>query len=467
MRDVGIHNVKRALPRMTWTAKNLFNLWQRSGGGSPALLRDQFTNNEQTLFKQRWESKTLVRAYHGDYITERSWRRWFMLDTLPNVRPKNAGAMPKGDSSDLEQFAQRRVKEEEYAGEEKKGGLAPVGSLMFSELERRIDVFVFRCCFAHSIYEARRLVIHGHVLLNGKTHSNANTRLTPGDMISVLPSAIRYFKPPTDENFTDVLAAMSEYQRGERRKEQQKAHAAVTDAETQTERERRRTHRKEREEIAMAHALEQAKDEAERALIAEGKLVPNDLMATLRTLQDEDARWEARMYNKLSPEERAAKEAKELGLDDQEAKPTFPLAEETEAEIALAAQTKAEKALQDGARTPFYLPDFASPWLFIPAYIEVNFATCSAVYVRHPTARPGYSEIPTPYDAAGDVIRFAWEYYTQMGRRVRSKTRIEQMPEDRDWVKKQRTQEIMQGKVLAAKRKKDKQNRRTMSGVIL
>ena len=46
--------------------------------------------------------------------------------------------------------------------------MAPVGSLMFMEVERRIDIFIFRCCFAHSVYEARRLVVHGYVLLNGK-----------------------------------------------------------------------------------------------------------------------------------------------------------------------------------------------------------------------------------------------------------------------------------------------------------
>ncbi len=48
-------------------------------------------------------------------------------------------------------------------------GMAPVGSLMFTEVERRLDVFVFRCCFAHSVYEARRLIIHGYVKLNGRT----------------------------------------------------------------------------------------------------------------------------------------------------------------------------------------------------------------------------------------------------------------------------------------------------------
>jgi hypothetical protein len=81
--------------------------------------------------------------------------------------------------------------------------------------------------------------------------------------------------------------------------------------------------------------------------------------------------------------------------------------------------------------TPFYLPLYASPWLFIPAYIEPCFTTCSAIYVRHPTARPGYSEIPTPYDADGEVIRFAWEWYMQRNTRVRTKSQLARMPEDR------------------------------------
>jgi hypothetical protein len=81
--------------------------------------------------------------------------------------------------------------------------------------------------------------------------------------------------------------------------------------------------------------------------------------------------------------------------------------------------------------TPFYLPPYASPWLFIPAYLEPSFATCSVIYVRHPTARPGYSEIPTPYDADGTLIRYAWEWYMQRRPRMRSKSQLSRMPEDR------------------------------------
>lgn len=81
--------------------------------------------------------------------------------------------------------------------------------------------------------------------------------------------------------------------------------------------------------------------------------------------------------------------------------------------------------------TPFHLPPYASPFIFLPAYAEVSFPTCSAVYVRHPTARPGYSEIPTPYDADGEIVRLAWEWYSKRRPRNRSKSQLARMPENR------------------------------------
>ena len=60
-----------------------------------------------------------------------------------------------------------KARRQEVDGE-KQEELPPVGSLMFSEVERRIDVVIFRACLAHSVYDARRMVVHGQVLLNGK-----------------------------------------------------------------------------------------------------------------------------------------------------------------------------------------------------------------------------------------------------------------------------------------------------------
>lgn len=85
----------------------------------------------------------------------------------------------------------------------------------------------------------------------------------------------------------------------------------------------------------------------------------------------------------------------------------------------------------DSDHAPFHLPEYATPFIFIPAYLEVSFPACSTIYLRHPTARPGYSEIPTPYDADGEVVRLAWEWYAKVRPRMRSKRQLARMPENR------------------------------------
>jgi hypothetical protein len=118
--------------------------------------------------------------------------------------------------------------------------------------------------------------------------------------------------------------------------------------------------------------------------------------------------------------------------------------EETTAESSDGAEASSEQKetksykRREQPLTPFHLPPYASPHIFIPAYIEPSFSTCSAVYVRHPTARPGYSEIPTPFDADGEVVRLAWEWYAKRRPRMRSKSQLARMPENRTEVPESR-----------------------------
>ena len=69
----------------------------------------------------------------------------------------------------------------------------------------------------------------------------------------------------------------------------------------------------------------------------------------------------------------------------------------------------------------FNLPPYAQAHLFVPAYLQPSFLTCSAVYVRHPTARANYSEIPSPYDAGGELMSLGWEWYKKKAPRMRTK----------------------------------------------
>jgi ribosomal protein S4 len=344
MRDANVFAFNRAMPRMSWSPRNLYNLWRRTTPSTDKSADITFTRTSDTLFQQRWRAKAVVRAYHGDFINEKTFKRWYLPSTLPDVRPRqraledsNASVEAKKDLA----FAMRGesvAREERRKEEEEEKGLAPVGSLMFAEVERRIDVFIFRACLAHSVYEARRLVIHGDVMLNGKKHQNANTRLAPGDMVSVNPDAIRFLKgEPFDP-----------------------------------------------------------------------KRMQKDYTKPLPAIPDGPP--------ESTPDSGASTQAS----------PAQPTSLQG---------TPDPSSSQKGSKTqltPFNLPKYAAPHLFIPAYIEPSFSTCSAIYVRHPTARPGYSEIPTPYDADGEVVRLAWEWYAKVRPRMRSVTQLMRAPEDRE-----------------------------------
>lgn len=58
--------------------------------------------------------------------------------------------------------------------------------------------------------------------------------------------------------------------------------------------------------------------------------------------------------------------------------------------------------------TPWRPRDYMSAFAFIPRYLEVNQNICAAVYLRHPVARPGFSEVPTPFGEGVGTAAFAW-----------------------------------------------------------
>ena len=155
-------NALNALVRMSWSPSNLYNMARLSGPDPPAHLASKlsFKRTSLTLFQQRWASKRLLRAYHGDWIQERAFKRRFLPDSLPSLdsRKSSKGKEPETSAAG-------------GAAAENSNAKIPLASLMWREVEARLDVLVFRSCFAHSVYEARRLVTQGHVALNGKVVS--------------------------------------------------------------------------------------------------------------------------------------------------------------------------------------------------------------------------------------------------------------------------------------------------------
>jgi ribosomal protein S4 len=58
--------------------------------------------------------------------------------------------------------------------------------------------------------------------------------------------------------------------------------------------------------------------------------------------------------------------------------------------------------------TPWQPREYMSAFAFIPRYLEVNQNICAAVYLRHPVARPGLAEVPTPFAEGTSASAFAW-----------------------------------------------------------
>ena len=52
-------------------------------------------------------------------------------------------------------------------------------------LERRLDMVVYRAKFAPTIFAARQIVNHGHILVNGRRCNIASARIKPGDVIEL------------------------------------------------------------------------------------------------------------------------------------------------------------------------------------------------------------------------------------------------------------------------------------------
>lgn len=68
--------------------------------------------------------------------------------------------------------------------EEASRAKAATGSVLLQLLERRLDNIVFRSGLFASRDQARQIVSHGHVIVNGKKLDVASARLNPGDEIT-------------------------------------------------------------------------------------------------------------------------------------------------------------------------------------------------------------------------------------------------------------------------------------------
>jgi len=117
----------------------------------------------------------------------------------PSVkRPYPAGPHGKGRRAKLSTYGALLMEKQKlrnhYAISEKqlqiayakaKAGLGQTHERLFRSLEQRLDALVYRAGFAPTIFAAKQIINHGHILVNGKRLDRASAIVKPGWVISI------------------------------------------------------------------------------------------------------------------------------------------------------------------------------------------------------------------------------------------------------------------------------------------
>ena len=117
----------------------------------------------------------------------------------PSVkRPYAAGPHGKGRRSKLSTYGELLMEKQKlrnyYAISEKqlriafakaKSGLGLTHEKLFRSLEMRLDALVYRAGFAPTIFAAKQIVNHGHILVDGKRVDRSSCVVKEGQVISI------------------------------------------------------------------------------------------------------------------------------------------------------------------------------------------------------------------------------------------------------------------------------------------
>ena len=185
-----LYDFKRALPRMvssserftllissqSWNSENLYNLWQRTAPDGPLQRDGIFSRNSSSLYQQRFKSRRFLAGYHLEGIIPiKRFERWYLPALLPTIHADHQKNLKSGRTIERwiegKETAGGRNRDARDAEQKARQATTPISSMMFLDVERRLDLLVFRACLASSVYQAKEFVVNGHVKVNGQVVS--------------------------------------------------------------------------------------------------------------------------------------------------------------------------------------------------------------------------------------------------------------------------------------------------------
>ncbi|KAL5348437.1 hypothetical protein ACLOAV_006920 [Pseudogymnoascus australis] len=435
MRTKRFHGLKAPKIRMSMNKYNLYNLSQQ-----------RQTVVRATYFQQKWYAKRATRAYHGEQIREKKWQRMF-TSRIKSVVPMNYRYLAFYDGSEQAAGRGSGLQTSENPLDDKglrmrRNKVIPYMGMTYAPAERRLDTAVFRALFASSARQARQFVLHGGVKVNGKKMTYPGYLLNPGDMFQVEPDRVLFATGAPKES-EDVKATKSHRKRlaaaktsastEETTSEETSEEATPAEEpeldEAAVEKKQRKVY-KDNLQSLLASARQVLADKGAHGPNAKKKQEIRNFAATVRraigsvnrtTTEDLDAQV-AELVSKLSlanvPKSKPAPAPTSGAVDPSLNAQVVATTEATVEKVPEAVRQTLAEALREIRENPIDpSKPYATPWrprpymsafAFVPRYLEVNHNICAAVYLRHPVARPGIAEVPSPFSPESSTLAYNW-----------------------------------------------------------
>lgn len=153
----------------------------------------------------------------GIGLTEKGQR---ILERRPYPPGQHGQARQKKPSEYAKQLLEKqklrflyRISEKQFKRlfEKAKGQAGPTGENFLVLLERRLDNVVYRGRIAKTRAQARQLVAHGHITVNGRKSKTPALQVRSGDIIAVRPESLgrTYFQDHKASAYMEVEHGLS------------------------------------------------------------------------------------------------------------------------------------------------------------------------------------------------------------------------------------------------------------------
>jgi len=364
----------------------------------------------RTYFQQKYAAKQETRRYHGEHLTKRQWQNIFR-HSLHSVVPMNARVLAGSDGSEQ---AMGRGSGLDLLSPGRGGGggvgggrvgdvglgagqqvlKVPYMNQMWAPMERRLDMAVFRAMFASSARQARQFVVHGFVCVNGKRMKHPGYMLNPGDMFSVEPEQV-LFATGRSRDYLEVKSKIKGHVARRESGGEGEGEAAEKEEGKGEEAEAKKSDKSESDSESDSDSDSESPSTTTSSTTLDATTIPGATITTTPTTPT----------NPQSP----------TSTPSTSTTTTTTPTTTTTTSTTLDTKPKPEKTDPhnplDASKlylTPWQPRDYLSPFAFIPRYLEVNFTICHAVYLRHPVARPGATEVPSPFGPEMQQLAFHW-----------------------------------------------------------